>query len=271
MGQFKETVFFVDPRGNGWSYSLYGQPNRSQLAANVDFMNDFVKKLCKLLGNGVRATFARESLRGSPKVSLLDSYSNNAQWAGDTTKEIEQAGSVILCQCYNDDFSKKKDIFIHGVWDTAITAGTLATPAGWATLRDAFLAELASGKYWFLGKTGSSTEQVSAVATQGKKLLITTANAFFPAPFDGKKRVEVTIKGVETVPTLPTPVLVTPTSATTAVTKNNFLGPVLNSGSITMNSYDLIQIKKAYFTRATTHRIGRPFKPSALGRYKRLH
>lgn len=271
MGQFKETVFYVDGRGNGWSYSLYMQPNRSGLDANVGGLDDLVKKLAKLLGTGVHPTFARESLRGSPKVSLLAEYGSSAQWQGDPNKAIEQAGSCILCTCYNQDFSKKKNIFIHGVWDTAITAGALATPAGWATVRDDFLNELKSGKYYFLGKTGQTNEQITAVAQQGRKLVITTANAFFPGPFDGSKRVEVAIKGVDTVPAMPSPVLVIPTSATTAITKNNFLGAILNDGRIRMNANDLIQIKQAYFTRATTHRLGRPFKPSAGGRYIRKH
>lgn len=271
MGQFKETVFYVDGRGNGWSYSLYMQPNRSSPDPNTAAMNDFAKKLAKLLGTGVHPTFARESLRGSPKVSLLGEYSSAAQWFGDPAKAIEQAGSVILCQCFNQDWTKKKDMYIHGVWDTAITGGALATPAGWATLRDDFLTELKSGKYYFLGKTGESNEQITAVANVGRKLQITTANAFFAGPFDGKRKVEVTIKNVDTVPGLPSPVLVTPTSATTAITKNNFMDARLQGGTIRMNAFDLIQIRQAVFERATTHRIGRPFKPSALGRYKRIH
>lgn len=272
MGQFKETVFFVDGRDNGWSFSLYMQPNRSLVDPNTNAMDNFVKKLCPLLGTGVKATFARESLRGAPKTSVLGEYATIAQWAGDPSKAIEQAGSVILCQCFNQDFSKKKDLFIHGVWDTAITGGTLANPAGWAALKSTFLTELASGAYYFLGKVGETNEQITAVAQQGRKLLITTANSFFPGPvFDGKRRVEVAIKGVDTVPGLPNPVLVTPTSPTTAVTKNNFLGAVLNAGTIRMNTYDLIQIKFAFFERATLHRIGRPFKPSASGRYRRIH
>jgi hypothetical protein len=271
MSQFKETVFVVDARGNGWSYSLYMSPPRSVLDPNTSALNDFVKKLMKLCGTGVKATFERESLRGSPKVSMLGEFSSNPQYAGDPAKAIEQAGSVILCKCANDDYSKKKDLYIHGVWDTAITAGTLATPAGWATLRDDFLNELQSGKYYFLGKTGESNEQISAVAQSGRKLLITTAGNFFPAPYDGKKKIEVAIKGVDTVPGLPNPVLVTTKSATTAITKNNFFDPVLNGGTIRMNANDLIQIKHAWFERATTHRIGRPFRPSAAGRYKRIH
>jgi len=271
MGQFKETVFCVDARGNGWSYSLYMQPNRSGVDPNTAAMNDFVKKLMKLCGTGVRATYERESLRLSPKVSMLGEFSSNAQWAGDSGKDIEQAGSVILCKCANTDYSKKKDIYIHGVWDTAITAGTLATPAGWATLRDDFLSELQSGKYYFLGKTGQSTAGIASVTQLNRKLLITTDAPFFPAPFDGSKRVEVAIKNVDTVPGLPNPVLVIPSSATTAVTKNNFFDPKLQGGTIRMNSNDLIQIKHAWFERATLHRIGRPFKPSAAGRYKRIH
>lgn len=272
MAAFKETVFFVDARGNGWSYSLYMQPNRSFPDVGTAGMNNFTKKLCKLLGTGVRATYARESLRGSPKVSLLGEYSSNAQWAGDPAKPIEQAGSVVLCQCFDQNFTKKKDLFIHGVWDTAITGGTLQTPAGWATLRDDFLTELKSGLYYFLGKIGETNDQITAVAAVNRKLQITTANPFFPGPpFDGKRRVEVAIKGIDTVPGLPNPVLVTPTSPTTAITKNNFLDAKLQGGTIRMNTYDLIQIKQAFFERATLHRIGRPFKPSASGRYKRIH
>jgi hypothetical protein len=272
MAQFKETVFLVDARGNGWSYSLYMQPNRSTPDPNTSAMNNFAKKLAKLMGTGTRFTFARESLRGSPKVSLLGEYSSNAQWAGDAAKPIEQAGSVILCQCFDAGYTKKKDIFLHGVWDTAITGGTLQAPAGWAALRDDFLTELQSGLYYFLGKTGENNEQITAVAQLGRKLQITTAAPFFPGPvFDGKRKIEVAIKGVDTVPTLPNPVLVTPTSPTTAVTKNNFLGAVLAGGTVRMNTFDLIQIKHAFFERATLHRIGRPFKPSAAGRYRRLH
>lgn len=271
MGQFKQTLYMVDGRNNGWSYSLYTQPNRSTIDPNTNEMKDFLKKLVKICGTGVKGTYARESLRGSPKVSMLGEWSAIAQYAGDPAKAIEQAGSVILCKCSNLDYSKKKDLYLHGVWDTAITGGTLATPAGWAALRDDFLNELKSGKYYFLGKTGETNEQISAVAVQGRKLLITTAAAFFPGPFDGKRRLEVAIKGVDTVPGLPNPVLVTPTSATTAITKNNFLDPHLQGGTIRMNANDLIQIRQAWFERATTHRIGRPFKPSALGRYKRIH
>jgi len=271
MAQFKETVFFVDPRGNGWSYSLWVQPNRSNPDPGLSYMNDFTRKMCKLLGTGVKATFNRESLRGSPKVSLLGAYSSNAQWAGDPAKDIEQAGSVILCQCFDVDFHHKKDLFLHGVWDTAITAGTLATPAGWAALRDDFLNELKTGKYYFLAKTGEQNEAITLAEVVGRKLKITTAAAFFVGPFDGKRRTEVFIKGIDSVPGIPSPVLVTPLSATTAITKNNFLDPKLNGGTIRMNQYDLIQIKNAYFERATTHRIGRPFKPSAAGRYKRIH
>lgn len=273
MGQFKETVFFVDGRNNGWSYSLYIQPNRSQIDPNTRGMNDFTKKLCKLCGTGVLATYERESLRGSPKTSLLGQFNPaNPQWQGDSTKPIEQAGSVVLCQCYNADMSKKKNLYLHGVWDTAITSSGLQTPAGWATLRDDFLAELGSGKYYFLGKVDERNEQITAVAQIGRKLQITTAAPFFPGPvFDAARRVEVAIKGVDTVPGMPSPVLVTPTSPTTAITKNNFMGAILNSGSIRMNTYDLIQITKALFMRPTTHRIGRPFKPSAGGRYHRIH
>lgn len=272
MGQFKQTVFFVDARGNGWSYSLYTQPNRSALSGQVNEMNDFVKKMCKLCGTGVQATFARESLRGAPKTSLLEIYTNNAQWKGDPAKDIEQAGSVILVQCFNADYSKKKDLYLHGVWDTAITAGTLANPAGWAAVRNDFIAELQSGKYYFLGKTGDSNAAIAAVATVGgRKLQITTDSDFFPAPYDQKRRLEVAIKGLDTVPALPNPVLVTPSSARVAVTKNNFLDPRLTAGTIRMNANDLIQIKHVFFERATLHRIGRPFKPSAAGRYRRLH
>lgn len=273
MGQFKQTVFLVDGRDNGWSYSLYTQPNRSAPAPNVDEMNNFAKKMAKLMGTGCKFTYARESLRGSPKVSLLAEYNASAQWAGDPAKPIEQAPSVILCQCWDETFTHKKNLFLHGVWDTAITGGTLATPAGWAALRDDFLLELTSGKYYFLGKTGEVNGQIASVAVipNTRKILITTVDPFFAAPFDGKQRKEVTIKGVDTVPGLPNPVLVTPQSATTAVSHRNFLDPKVSAGTIRMNTFDLIQIKKAYFTRATTHRIGRPFEPSAPGRYKAIH
>lgn len=271
MGQFKQTVFATDARGNGWSYSLYTQPNRSSLDVNVSEMNDFMKKLAPMMGTGTKFTFKRESLRGSPKTSLLFEIPVNPQYAGDPAKAIEQAGSVVLCQCFNADYSKKKDLYIHGVWDTAITGGTLASPAGWAALRDAFLLELASGKYYFLGTTTKTSDAIQAVAQQNRKLLFTTQNPFFAGPFDQKRRVQVAIKGVDTVPGLPPTLLVTPQSATTCLTKNNFALPVLNTGTITMNAYDLIQIKHAFFERATLHRIGRPFKPSALGRYKRIH
>jgi hypothetical protein len=271
MGQFKETSFWVDARGNGWSYSLYMQPGRSGVDPNTAEMNDFVKKLAPLCGTGVRATFERESLRGSPKVSMLGEFSASAQYAGDPAKAIEQAGSVILCKCANADYSKKKDLYLHGVWDTAITGGALATPAGWAAVRNAFLTELETGRYYFLGKTGQTTAGIASVAQVNRKLLITTDSPFFPAPFDGSKRVEVAIKNLDTVPGLPNPVLVIPTSSTTAVTKNNFFDPRLQGGTIRINANDLIQIKHAWFERATTHRIGRPFKPSASGRYKRIH
>jgi hypothetical protein len=273
MGQFKQTVYLVDGRNNGWSYSLFIQPTRDVLDPNANGMNDFAKALMPLMGTGVLVTYNRESIRNRPKVSILGTFNaNNTQWQGDPAKPIEQAGSVILLQCYNTDFSKKKNLFMHGVWDTAITNKSVQTPPGWAALRDNFIKELTTGKYYFLGKVGVKKSLIAAVApAPANKLLITTQDPFFDAPFDGSKRVEVTIKGVESVPDLPKPVLVSPTSATTAVTKNRFLGALNHAGSISMNSYDLIQIKQAFMTRATTHRIGRPFNPAAGGRYKRTH
>lgn len=271
MGQFKETSFYVDGRGNGWSISLFIQPNRSQLDVNTHGLDLFNQKLMPCLGHNVKATYLRESLRGSPKVSVLGQYGDLTQWAGDPTQEIEQAGSVVLCQCFDATLTHKKDLFLHGVWDTAINAGTLQNAWKTSAVVKAFINELKSGKYYFLGKVGEANELVTAAVQVGRKMQITTANPFFPGPFDGKKRVEVFFKGIDTTPSLPSPVLVTPISATQAITKNNFIVAQLNAGHIRMNTYDLIQISQAFMERATLHRIGRPFKPSAAGRYKRLH
>jgi hypothetical protein len=264
----KHTIFFVDGRNNGFSNSLYIDQGTTTLIGASLRTRTLLQLWAPLLGTGVKATYVRVSFDGIRGDGNLSELPATAEYSGDPAKPMEQAGSCIQAQMSDVAFIRKKNMFMHGVWDTAITGGALATPPTWNTKWEAFIAELKSGWGW-KGVNNKVVAAISAVAQNPNSTLAFTADAdVFAGPFDGRTQ-QVQINGVDSIPRMKNPVIVRPIDARHASTVKQFVLKPFVSGQITVKQYGFFPAVNVFAIRATTHRVGRPFRPQAGGRSAR--
>jgi hypothetical protein len=265
----KTTFFLVDGRNNGWSFSLYREQASSELDPNALDAKALAAAMAPLLGEGVKFTYCRDSFDGIRGDGSLTEFAAIADYSGAVGKPMEQAGSCLHFQLANQALTKKKPIFIHGIWDTKITGGVLQDPPGWSTKMTTFK-NIIKAKPW--GWKGVDTKTATAIttvtATASNKLLITVADPVFLGPFDGRTQ-QVQVNGVGSIPSIRNPLVVIPKTATTCVTKNKFADPVVDGGQLTVKTYTFYPAIKTFEIRATTKRVGRPFRPQAGGRSRR--
>jgi len=264
MALKKTTWFWVDGRNNGWSNSLYsdfgsttlGTPARALLLASL---------MCKMMGEGTRCTFIRESFDAIKGDGSLYEVPSTALYAGATGKPMEAAPSCVLIYLGNSGWTRKKAFYQHAIWDTRITGGALAMPAGYATLQTDWYNELKTGWGW-KGVTGTTTKAITAVAADaGNTVKITTGADIFPGPFDGR-RVQVRVSGINSIPKMRSPLVVRPLDERNAVTLRQFALPTLAAGQLSLATYGFFPAAEVTAERAASHKVGRPFRPQAGGR-----
>jgi hypothetical protein len=263
----KKVIFFwVDGRNNGWSNPLFIDEGTTTLGTPLRALN-LAKLWCKMLGEGVRLTYIRESFDAIKGDGWLYEVPAVADYAGVSGKPMEQAGSVVLIKMGNAAWTKTKNLYQHAIWDTRITGGTLALPAGYNTAQTAWFDELKNGWGW-KAKTGQTAVGIaSAVPAPGNTLLITTDADVFPGPYDGR-RVPVRVSGIASIPAIRNPLTVRPTGARTCITRRQFTNPVISAGQLVYSTYDFQPCLRVGAERAGTHKVGRPFRPQAGGRSK---
>lgn len=273
MALKKTTFFFVDGRNNGWSNSLYY--DGSSVLGTPTLALQLVAAWVKMLGTGVKCTYIRESLDSIKGDGFLYEVPATADYAGAAGKPTEQAGSCVLLYMGNLAWTKKKAIYQHAVWDTRITGGALALPAGYAALQTNFFDLLKQGWGWKTVTGNRTAAMLTAEPTTGNKLLLTTAADIFLPPFDGRN-VQVRVSGLPTIPPVRNPLVVKPLTARTCVTKGRFFlpdyvapTPLPVAGQMVANTYAFFPAERATAERACQHKVGRPFRPQAGGRSKR--
>ena len=264
MALKKSTLFWVDGRNNGWSNSFYyddgsstlSQPNKALAMAAL---------MCKMMGEGTRLTFIRESFDAIKGDGFLYEVPATANYAGVTGKPMEAAPSCVLFYMGNLAWTRKKAIYQHAIWDTRVTGGALAMPAGYSVAQTNWINELKNGWGW-KGKTGQTQQAITAVeVAAGNTVRLTVAGDLFPGPFDGR-RVQVRASGVQSIPRMRNPLVVIPTSERVCVTLRQFAQPVLAAGQLVLSTYGFLPCERAAPERAASHKVGRPFRPQAGGR-----
>jgi len=271
MSLFKYTFFGDDSRENGWSQSLFRDEPGVTILSEPVRAKALVKKIVKLLGIDVKYTYIRQSrddIKGDGLLTQLDLITN-ADFKGDGSKPIEQAGSCLLVQMSNADRTKKKAFYLHGVWDTAITGAIYADPIGYAAAFTAFGNELKNyGWGWKTvdSKVQSNIDKVEA--TPGDKLKITTVDPVFVGPFKGQHQ-QVYVTGIESFPHIHNPLVVVPTDVNVCFTFRKFIKPFADGATITRNVYAFIKPFNVEIVRPCTRRVGRPFRPQGGGHKSR--
>lgn len=264
MALKKTTLFWVDGRNNGWSNSFYSDFGGTTLTTPTRALQ-MAALMCKMMGEGTRLTYIRESFDSIKGDGFLYEVPAVAGYAGVVGKPMEAAPSCVLVYMGNLAWTRKKAIYQHAIWDTRITGGALAVPAGYATAQTDWFNELLTG-WGYKGKTGDTTVAISAVvADAGNTLKITTGADVFPGPYDGR-RVQVRVSGITSIPKIKNPLIVRPLDARNCITKRQFSNPVLAAGQLVFSTYGFFPAEKVVAERATSHKVGRPFRPQAGGR-----
>lgn len=268
MALKKYTFFGADNVGpNGWSNTLYRNEGDALNPDPTD-AKALLNKWKAILGAEARWNYIRESrddIFGDGKLTQLDDT-----FVGDSTRPIEQSGSCILATCRNDTRIRRKAIYLHGVWDIAITGGRYVRPnAAWGAAIDALVAELKNNGWgWKRVASYTHTAIATVAVVNTTQVQLTLADNVFVAPFDGRTK-SVRLRGLSGVPKFKNPVIVTPTGPNVCIVRQPHTNVVNLPGRLSVPVFEFQQIQVCDEFRAVTHRCGRPFRPSAGGRRPR--
>lgn len=254
-----KATWFFEQRGRGWSLSLWktfgiGQLDRVQGSALAlsPFLAGITGAQTKIIG-----------VRTSDEAIINDSIPQEVSFAGNALHESEDPNTSVTIRMQTQDRSRRKDIFMRGVWDDLITKGGIIDQdnGAWAQQFSALTAQLLLNSWGWMGRDVGTVVNITNYVVAADGMVTFTLDApLFPVPLVNSRQ-SVRISGLNNRSSiLNGQQVVIVKAANSAQTVKAFgAGPFTATGRMRFNTKTLILPSFIATFRVGERRVGAPF------------
>jgi hypothetical protein len=259
---YKASIVF-EQHARGWTESYYLQSPALNYETAIARLDEVAKARAKLLG--------REAFIKGFRVSRVDEknegYIEYTRYNGNADKDSAQPDVAILVTCYDALFSRKKNIYLRGVWDEWEEKGGILTredklfTKAFAEFTNALTRNNAPFGWW--GVTGKTQANVTNIVADADDRLTMTFDAdVFAEPLFGTKQ-KIRLTGVNGRSGMNGEHIVQALTARTCVTVVSTRHVAYKfGGRVAFNTYGFLQMKNLTVAKVTSRDSGAPLLES---------
>jgi hypothetical protein len=237
-----------------WKTFGIGQLDRVQGAALA-----MAPLIAALTGSSTKVN----GVRTSDESILGDAIPQEVLFPGVVGRDSEDANTSVTIRMQTQDRSRKKDIFMRGIWDDLITkGGTIDQQNGlWFQQFSAFTARVLLDSWGWMGRDVSTTANITNYVSAADGTVSFTLDAnLFPAPLVNTRQA-VRISGLNNRSSiLNGQQVVIATAVNAAKTVKSFgAGPFIGVGRMRFSTKTLILPQFINAVKVGERRVGAPF------------